>query len=137
MKLVVIVAVLIFIALVVRYLTDDYGGYSALKPDFVWYTKLFQHFFLNFFFTLLEVGQDVVFINYAYGEVIFESLPEIAKGTMTAISTDADGDIVALAVPGSDGDVRIYSCSSLLMPSRRALPAHMAIKSFPVQNLLF
>ena len=121
-----------FIALVVCYLADDFGDYAAWKPGFVRYVSLLIGDYWGeivravtripisttdgvFRFPnarpqgYFEVGQDVVFINYAYGGVIFESLPEVAKGTVTAISTDADGDIVALAVPFIAAAV--YSCA--------------------------
>lgn len=140
MKVILILVAVCLIALVVCYLADDFGDYAAWKPGFVRYVSLLIGDYWEeivgavtripisttdgvFRFPnarpqgYFEVGQDVVFINYAYGGVIFESLPEVAEGIVTAIGADADGDIIALAVSGSDEDVRIYSHSSLLVHS--------------------
>ena len=156
MKVIMVLVVACFIALAVCYLADDFGDYAAWKPGFVRYVSLLIGDYWGeivravtripisttdgvFRFPnarpqgYFEVGQDVVFINYAYGGVIFESLPEVAKGTVTAISTDADGDIVALTVPGSDEDVRIYSCSSLLMRSWE----YRRLKKNPILRCLY
>lgn len=136
MKLVVIVAVLILIALVVRYLTDDYGDYAAWKPGFVRYVSLLIGDYwgeivravtripilttdgvfrfpdvrpLDYF----KVGEDVVFINYICGGVISESLPGVAKGVVTAI--DATDGIVTFTASASGEEIQFYNCSRLLM----------------------
>lgn len=154
MKLVVIVAVLIFIALVVRYLTDDYGGYSALKPDFVWYTKALVQTYWDMVvraiaqiplpmadgvfrfpdarpFDYFKVGEDVVFINCICGGVISESLPAVAKGVVTAINA-ADG-IITFTASVSGEEIQFYNCSSLLIRTWE----HDRLKRRPILRYLY
>ena len=153
MKLVLIVIVVIFIALVVRYLTDDYGDYNALKPDFVWYTKaLVQTYWdmvvraiaqiplpmtdgvfrfpdarpLDYF----KVGEDVVFINYICGGVISKSLPAVAKGVVTAIDA-ADGIVTFTASSGEE--IQLYGRSRLLMHAWE----HDHLKRRPILRYLY
>lgn len=136
MKVITVLVAMCFIALVVCYLADDFGDYAAWKPGFVRYVSLLIGDYWGeivravtripisttdgvFRFPnarpqgYFEVGQDVVFINYAYGGVIFESLPEVAKGTVTA--TNAADGIVTFTASASGEEIQFYGCSRLLM----------------------
>ena len=151
---ILIAIVVILVVLVVRYTTDDYGDYSALKPDFIWYAKALAQTHwdmvvgaitriplpmtdgvfrfpdvrpLDYF----KVGEDVVFINYICGGVISESLPAVVKGVVTAINT-AD-DIITFTASVSGEEIRLYNYSSLLMHTWE----HDRLKRRPILRYLY